>query len=334
MTYKLNKLNGSVCINLTKPSKEEYPLLSRLLKDDCIHWSSEYSYDVNYKHKTIQVTFCEGQNIVKRPSKDHSKKNNRYDVYLNNRPFDEGSQGTCYLSPCNYRFDKKKMFKKKKLNYKNISLRPRLVKYTPYAITEEMVDEEEKQILTSDQLEELSEQTKLKIKKMCTKEFKLAHKVDNYNQEYGLHVKKPVDIGTGMLMSMRKIVGENLCDLLNQDIKAPCLTFKERLLLAIDIVQAFTVCTQAGVLHRDIKIDNIIADPETGRSRFCDYGLSTDLNHPDNGRAGSIPYLAPELWDDNGDKCSEATDLYSMGRVLFLLFRGSALSYYIDDDTM
>ena len=79
---------------------------------------------MDYKNKPITVTFHKGQNIVRRPSKD-PKKSDRFDVYLVAQSFDEGSQGACYLSPCNYHFENGK------LKYRNFSLlQQRLVKYT------------------------------------------------------------------------------------------------------------------------------------------------------------------------------------------------------------
>ena len=102
----------------------------------------------------------------------------------------------------------------------------------------EEADEAARLIQTKEKWEELEERNKQKVKESFAKEFIFAHQVDAYSPEYELHVKKPVDIGNGMLMSMRKKTGESLFDLINRDITAPCLAFLERLMLATDFVQA------------------------------------------------------------------------------------------------
>lgn len=73
----------------------------------------------------------------------------------------------------------------------------------------------------------------------------------------------------------------------------------------------------AGVIHRDIKPDNIVVTPD-GRPVITDFGISSwagDLE--DDGRSiGSIGFVAPEQYNDTG-RCSPRADVYSIAGVVY-----------------
>jgi tetratricopeptide (TPR) repeat protein len=72
-----------------------------------------------------------------------------------------------------------------------------------------------------------------------------------------------------------------------------------------------------GVVHGDIKPDNILF--LGGRPFLADFGLA-GLSH-ERGRAGTPPYMAPELWSDEG-RVTPASDLYAYGAMLFEMLTG------------
>ena len=83
-----------------------------------------------------------------------------------------------------------------------------------------------------------------------------------------------------------------------------------------------------GVLHRDIKPANILVDPE-GEPHLTDFGLAKILEAPDKvqasatisgGVVGTPSYMAPEL--ARGGASSTATDIYSLGAVLYEMLTG------------
>jgi serine/threonine-protein kinase len=80
---------------------------------------------------------------------------------------------------------------------------------------------------------------------------------------------------------------------------------------------------QAGLVHRDIKPANILLDGDT--PYVSDFGLAKDsqasnLTRP--GQAlGSLDYMSPE--QIRGEDVSPATDIYSLGCVMFELLTGT-----------
>ncbi len=91
---------------------------------------------------------------------------------------------------------------------------------------------------------------------------------------------------------------------------------------------------QEGVLHRDIKTSNIMLCPETGeagehergqRAVLLDFGVAGGLSSGDvlnatRGQPGTPSYMAPEQLE--GQPLSTATDVYSLGVVLYELLVG------------
>jgi serine/threonine protein kinase len=68
-----------------------------------------------------------------------------------------------------------------------------------------------------------------------------------------------------------------------------------------------------GVLHRDIKLDNILLD-ENLTPKLCDFGVSRFIG-PDeiiNEQCGTPAYIAPEIIKKNGYKGFKA-DIWSLG---------------------
>jgi serine/threonine-protein kinase len=97
--------------------------------------------------------------------------------------------------------------------------------------------------------------------------------------------------------------------------------------LAIDIViqilRAARFAHRRGVIHRDLKPHNVILDEE-GRARVTDFGIAR-AGASDMTLTGSImgtaQYLSPE--QAQGFAVSDASDLYSVGVILYELLTGA-----------
>lgn len=83
-----------------------------------------------------------------------------------------------------------------------------------------------------------------------------------------------------------------------------------------------------GIIHRDIKPSNIFIN-EHGDFLLGDLGISKRFS--ENlflTRAGTEPYAAPEIWQNNGEKAyTTSADIYSLGIVLYMLLNDNYLPF-------
>ena len=88
-----------------------------------------------------------------------------------------------------------------------------------------------------------------------------------------------------------------------------------------DILSALRYLREQGVLHRDLKLDNVLLTPDY-RAKICDFGVAERLrsNFPLREKCGTPAYLAPEIIKKiyNGF----ASDFWALGVCLFILTTG------------
>ena len=70
--------------------------------------------------------------------------------------------------------------------------------------------------------------------------------------------------------------------------------YREAALIGIDVSKALSAVHRAGLLHRDIKAENVMRE-EGGRILLMDFGLSR-MPHKRSEFAGTPQYMAPELF--------------------------------------
>jgi serine/threonine protein kinase len=97
--------------------------------------------------------------------------------------------------------------------------------------------------------------------------------------------------------------------------------------VARDVATALDFAHGKGVVHRDVKPDNILLEFSTGRSLLADFGIAKALEaHPTvtaSGIALGTPhYMAPEQAESSRDVDARA-DIYSLGVVLFETLAGA-----------
>jgi serine/threonine protein kinase len=92
--------------------------------------------------------------------------------------------------------------------------------------------------------------------------------------------------------------------------------------LAIQIAEGLAKAHAAGVVHRDLKPDNLMLT-EDGYVKILDFGIAARLDHGDGEKAsisGTPFYMAPE--QIRGVPPTPATDIYAFGATAFHLATG------------
>lgn len=110
------------------------------------------------------------------------------------------------------------------------------------------------------------------------------------------------------------------------------LPLENRIILCRKILQAIAGVHEHGVIHRDLKHENILLD-ENGDPILCDFGLSTFADDDGllgiNRLAGTPDYLTPELI--SGHPATLKSDVWTAGMVLYnLLTRERLPSQYCE----
>lgn len=82
----------------------------------------------------------------------------------------------------------------------------------------------------------------------------------------------------------------------------------------------------SGILHRDLKADNILLDLD-GTCKISDFGISkksNDIygNDSSNSMQGSVFWMAPEVIQSQGQGYSAKVDIWSLGCVVLEMFAG------------
>jgi serine/threonine protein kinase len=104
------------------------------------------------------------------------------------------------------------------------------------------------------------------------------------------------------------------------------LDAKEAASLAKTIGEAVQFAHDKGIVHRDIKPQNILLD-ENGQPRVTDFGLAKHVHRgSDLTAAGQImgtpSYMAPEQAAGSIEDIGPASDVYSLGATLYFLLTG------------
>ena len=102
----------------------------------------------------------------------------------------------------------------------------------------------------------------------------------------------------------------------------PALGLEEGRNINVRLARAAAALHRAGIIHRDIKPDNVILD-DSGSLKLIDLGVvrvpGLEEFPPEN-IPGTAAYMAPEMFE--GEPGNEATDIYALGITMFRAFTG------------
>ena len=104
------------------------------------------------------------------------------------------------------------------------------------------------------------------------------------------------------------------------------MSVEDTVKLGKDIGNAIQVLNSMGLIHRDIKPQNLFVN-DTGAYKLGDYGTARALSSSATAmsRKGTYIYMAPEIFKN--EKADATVDLYSLGLVLYRLVNGNRLPF-------
>lgn len=128
------------------------------------------------------------------------------------------------------------------------------------------------------------------------------------------------DNGTYYIV-MQFIDGPNLKQILARQ---GLMSAEQTVNIATQVLQALKVAHANGIIHRDVKPQNVLIEPQDNLVKLTDFGVARALNGSGQTSAGlaigTAYYMAPE--QVRGGQVSPATDLYAVGIMLYEMLSG------------
>tara|TARA_R110002072_G_scaffold303069_1_gene492589 strand:- start:74658 stop:76298 length:1641 start_codon:yes stop_codon:yes gene_type:complete len=123
-----------------------------------------------------------------------------------------------------------------------------------------------------------------------------------------------------MFFAMEYVEGETLTDCILANRRLP---WEQAVDIAIQICSALKAAHATGVVHRDLKPSNLLIGDD-GVVKLTDFGVAQVFAAQrltvTGGIIGTAEYMSPE--QAQGKRCTRASDLYSLGAVLYVMLAG------------
>jgi serine/threonine protein kinase/tetratricopeptide (TPR) repeat protein len=123
---------------------------------------------------------------------------------------------------------------------------------------------------------------------------------------------------------MDEVAGESLRQRL---VREGRLSTEETARIVSDMASALDCARRAGVVHRDVKPENVLLDQATGRALLADFGIARAVVADSGGSStgqgvavGTPVYMSPE--QAAGEEIDSRSDLYALGVVAYEMLAG------------
>jgi serine/threonine-protein kinase len=116
------------------------------------------------------------------------------------------------------------------------------------------------------------------------------------------------------------------------DVFVTRLSVPEKIVLFVKVCRAAECLHRNLVVHRDLKPSNILVTAD-GEPKLVDFGIAKLLDPPTDSTITGMRMLTPDYASPeqvSGFKISRATDIYSLGMVLYLLLTGKSAQEFED----
>ena len=160
-------------------------------------------------------------------------------------------------------------------------------------------------------------------KKRFLQEARIAARLRHPNIAEILH---SAPAGRSAYIAMEFVAGETLAQIVDR--RGP-LPVSEACEYVRQAAAGLAYAERQGVIHRDIKPQNLIFDPQTGLVKILDFGLGRLVDEHRSGTRltlegeilGTVNYLSPEQASDSRE-ADIRSDIYSLGCTFFFLLSG------------
>lgn len=138
-----------------------------------------------------------------------------------------------------------------------------------------------------------------------------------------VHIYELLEDDAGLAIVMEYVEGRTLADLVAGGLPEPALAVR----LARDVAEGLAAAHAAGLIHRDLKAENVVVTAE-GRAKILDFGLAKPILEADGEESltahgaviGTFHSMSPE--QASGGEVDARSDLFSLGVLLYELLTG------------